>query len=142
MRPPRKITIATVVVAVALAAWWFFAPRIICHLGDQREEFVLATMKGINEAVYELGHCPTASEGIGLLVRSGYLFKEPVDPWWGSYEYRTDGHSYSITSFGADGRPGGTGKDTDIQRTFRCPSNQTLPDGVVHLPAGNRRRNL
>ncbi len=123
MRPPRKITIAGVVIAVSLAAWWFLAPPIICHLGDQREAFVLATMKGINEAVHELGRCPTASEGMGLLVRSGYLLKEPVDPWWGSYEYRTDGHSYSITSFGADGRPGGTGRDGDIQRTFRCPSD-------------------
>jgi hypothetical protein len=121
MRPPRKITIAAVVIAVPLAAWWFFAPPIICHLGDRREEFVLATMKGINEAVYELGRCPAASEGIGLLVRSGYLFKEPIDPWWGSYQYRTDGHSYSITSFGADGRPGGPGKDADIQGTFACP---------------------
>lgn len=106
MRPPRKVTIAAVVIAVLLAAWWFFAPRIICHpchLGDRREEFVLATMKGINEAVYELGRCPTASEGIGLLVRSGELLKEPVDPWWGNYQYRTDGHSCSIASFGADG---------------------------------------
>ena len=80
-------------------------------------------MKGMNEAVYELGRCPTAAEGVGLLVRSGHLLKEPVDPWRGSYEYRTDGHSYSIMSFGAAGRAGGTGKDTDIQRTFRCPSD-------------------
>jgi hypothetical protein len=129
MRPPRKITIAAVVITVPLAVGWFFAPRIICHLGDRREELVLATMKGINEAVYELARCPTASEGIGLFVRSGYLVKEPVDPWWGGYEYRTDGHAYSITSFGADGRPGGTGKDADIQRAFRCPSDHRATAG-------------
>jgi hypothetical protein len=105
------------------------SPRIICQLGDQRDEFVLATMKGINEAVYELDRCPTASEGISLLVRGGYLVKEPVDPWWGSYEYRTDGHTYSITSFGADSRPGGTGKDADIQRTFRCPPDDGATAG-------------
>lgn len=48
----------------------------------------------------------------------GHLLKEP---WWRSYEYRTDAHSYSIASFGGDDRPGGAGKDADIEQTFRCP---------------------
>ena len=81
MRPLRKITIAAVVIAVPLAAWWFFAPRIICHLGDQREEFVLATMKGINEAVLSFGRCPTASErGLASSCTAGICLKSRLIP--------------------------------------------------------------
>lgn len=80
-------------------------------------------MKGLREAVTDYGQCPRVGDGLSVLVESGHLSKLPTDPWWGSYEYRTDGSTYSLTSFGADGQAGGSGKAADIQRTFACPPN-------------------
>ena len=38
----------------------------------------------------------------------------PLDPWGTPYFYQSDGNAYVLKSFGADGKPGGTGKDEDI----------------------------
>lgn len=39
----------------------------------------------------------------------------PLDPWQGDYAYELDADSNPIiTSYGADGAPGGEGKDADI----------------------------
>jgi general secretion pathway protein G len=38
----------------------------------------------------------------------------PADPWGNPYQYSVEGNKYRIVSFGADGRPGGTGYDADI----------------------------
>lgn len=46
-----------------------------------------------------------------------YLPKEiPLDPWGHPYVYRSPGENgpYDITSYGADGRIGGEGEDSDI----------------------------
>ena len=38
----------------------------------------------------------------------------PVDPWGNPYRYKSQGRSFIITSYGADGTPGGTDDDADI----------------------------
>jgi len=38
----------------------------------------------------------------------------PLDPWGNEYRYTSDGKSFTITSYGADGKPGGTGFKADI----------------------------
>jgi general secretion pathway protein G len=40
------------------------------------------------------------------------------DPWRRPYHYRLDADSFSIGSYGADGEPGGTGIDRDVERSF------------------------
>lgn len=121
--------VATSLIAVAVGTTIFIAVAAlfgptICHLGDHRREYVLATIKALYEAVEEFnqseGRWPTASDGLQALSVKGYMPKLPTDPWWHEYEYRTDGQTYSLTSFGADGRRGGTGSAADIQRTFPC----------------------
>jgi general secretion pathway protein G len=38
----------------------------------------------------------------------------PPDPWGNPYTYKSQGRSFTITSYGADGTPGGTDDDADI----------------------------
>ncbi len=71
---------------------------------------------------------PTTEEGLKALIErpggaeaarwSGpYLDKASgiVDPWGAPYAYEADGaRDYDLLSYGADGRPGGTGEDADV----------------------------
>jgi general secretion pathway protein G len=108
---------------ILLFAALALSPRMICHLRDQREAFVLATMNGLREVIVESGSCPRTTDGLAALVQSGQLPKVPLDAWGNPYEYKTDGLRYTLTSFGGDGMEGGNGAAADIRQTFLCPSN-------------------
>lgn len=59
----------------------------------------------------------TASDAIELL-----------DPWRRPYLYRITGRSFSITTYGADGQPGGSGEDKDLMIVFPyATSRMSLP---------------
>jgi general secretion pathway protein G len=73
------------------------------------------------------GYYPTTDQSLQALVsqptsgrvpanyeEGGYIERVPLDPWGNPYFYQSDGNSYVLKSFGADGKPGGTGKDADI----------------------------
>jgi len=73
------------------------------------------------------GYYPTSDQGLTSLVTAptggrqpanyeegGYIEKVPADPWGTPYFYQSDGNAYVLKSFGADGKPGGSGKDEDI----------------------------
>ncbi len=77
------------------------------------------------------GQYPTTQQGLQALVdppesgtqpknwkEGGYLEKGrvPLDPWDNEYVYLSPGvhGDYDITSYGADGVPGGEGKNADI----------------------------
>ena len=58
---------------------------------------------------------PTTEEGLGAL--RPYLRRVSSDPWNRPYIYAApgpNGRPYSISTLGADGRAGGSGKDADI----------------------------
>ena len=72
---------------------------------------------------------PTAEQGLAALLAKpeappvppnwkpgGYLERLPKDPWQNPYQYLNPGlkGEIDVYSFGADGQPGGSGKDTDI----------------------------
>ena len=76
------------------------------------------------------GEYPTAAEGLEALVtqpgnatnwrEGGYMeiSELPLDPWNNDYVYTVpgeEGREFDIESFGADGEPGGEGKNADIQ---------------------------
>ena len=84
------------------------------------------------EAYYiDCGNYPTGEQGLSALRKKPesspasdlwagpYLYKNPPkDPWGNEYEYLSpapDGSPYGVRSFGADGKEGGEGKDSDIQ---------------------------
>ncbi len=73
------------------------------------------------------GNYPTTEQGLQALVSAptsgpvpsdyetgGYIEGVPLDPWGHPYVYESDGSSYTLKSYGADGQPGGTGKNADI----------------------------
>ena len=58
---------------------------------------------------------PTTEEGLASL--QPYLRRASQDPWNRPYTYAApgpNGRPYAITTLGADGRAGGSGKDADI----------------------------
>jgi len=70
---------------------------------------------------------PTADQGLSALVRKPttgtippnwrpYLEKLPNDPWGLPYQYVNPGvkGEIDVFSFGADGQPGGEGRNADI----------------------------
>jgi general secretion pathway protein G len=67
------------------------------------------------------GRYPTTSQGLEALTEStdrhpeGYLETfNPNDAWDNPYEYTSDGRTFVIVSYGADGQEGGEGFDADI----------------------------
>ena len=77
----------------------------------------------------DIGRYPTTEQGIKALVEKptsepvpqnwkagGYLDSIPKDPWGNPYQYANPGtrSEIDVFSYGADGKPGGTGNDADI----------------------------
>jgi general secretion pathway protein G len=74
------------------------------------------------------GSYPTADQGLQALVsaptgggnipsnyeQGGYIERIPEDPWGHPYFYQSDGNTYVLKSYGADGVEGGEGKNADI----------------------------
>jgi general secretion pathway protein G len=107
------------------------APRILGRTDEARQTKAAADVKQIEQALslYKLdnGFYPTTEQGLQALVTrpttglvprrwnpDGYLSKIPIDPWGAPYVFRSDGSSYVVMSFGADGVEGGEGINADI----------------------------
>ena len=87
----------------------------------------IAQIKSALDRYYlDNGSYPTTDQGLTGLVTAPtagdvpkdwggpYIEKVPPDPWGNSYFYQSDGNSYVLKSFGADGVEGGEGKNADI----------------------------
>ena len=60
---------------------------------------------------------PTGEEGLQALVAGDYIRRLPNDPWNHPYRYSApgrDGRPFTIATWGADGREGGSGENADI----------------------------
>ncbi len=60
---------------------------------------------------------PTSEEGLQALVAGEYIRRLPNDPWNHPYRYGApgrDGRPFTILTWGADGREGGSGENADI----------------------------
>lgn len=100
------------------------APNIIGKTDDARRVKAGADIKAIEQALHlyklDTGRYPSGGDGIQALVGGnqvnpeGYLPKSPVDPWGNPYVYNSDGQSFVVKSYGADGTDGGDGKNADI----------------------------
>ncbi len=74
----------------------------------------------------DVGSFPSSEQGLTALVAKPdgserwmgpYLKDEvPLDPWGRAYEYKSPGEhgEFDLASYGADGKPGGTGENADI----------------------------
>ena len=78
----------------------------------------IATLEQAIE-MYRLDHLayPPTAEGLQALISGQYIRRLPDDPWGNPYRYTVpgrDGQAFQISSWGADGREGGSGDDADI----------------------------
>ncbi len=124
------IELMVVLVIIGLLAA-LIVPNLLDRTDDARVTKAQADISAMMQALklYRLDNqrYPTAEQGLEALVRrpevepvppnwKPYLDKLPNDPWGRPYQYLNPGvhGQIDIFSFGADGQPGGEGKDADI----------------------------
>ena len=124
------IELMVVLVIIGLLAA-LIVPNVLDRADDARVTAARTDVSNIMQALklYKLDNqrFPSAEQGLEALVRkpsSGpippnwkpYVEKLPNDPWGRPYQYANPGvkGEIDVYSLGADGRPGGEGKDADI----------------------------
>lgn len=128
------IELVVVIVILGILAG-LLIPRIMGRPDEARQAKARIQIEGIGTALklYRLdnGNYPSTEQGLKALVESptigtlakrwregGYLesAKIPKDPWDNDFVYLSPGShgEYDLSSLGADGEPGGEGKNKDI----------------------------
>jgi len=128
------IELMVVIVILGILAG-LIIPRIMGRPEEARQMKAQVQIESIETALrlYKLdnGSYPTTEQGLQALVdaptvgelprawrEGGYLEKGkvPNDPWGNEYVYLSPGvhGDYDLSSYGAEGQPGGEGKDKDI----------------------------
>lgn len=128
------IELMVVIVILSILAG-LIVPRIMGRPEEARQAKARIQIESLETALklYRLdnGSYPTTEQGLQALVEApevgelaknwregGYLEKGkvPKDPWDNDYVYLSPGTQgdYDIVSYGADGEPGGEGKNKDI----------------------------
>ena len=101
------------------------APNIFNQQAGARRDAALAQISALEAALdtyrLDVGQYPDTLEGLvendsGRAAWNGpYLRREvPLDPWDNDYFYDSDGRSFMLVSYGADGERGGEGDEADI----------------------------
>ncbi|WP_186310698.1 type II secretion system major pseudopilin GspG [Paraburkholderia sp. BCC1886] len=124
------LELLVVLLIIALLAG-YVGPKLFGEVGKAKSKTAASQMKGISSALdrYRLdtGQFPSTDAGLkALAVNPGnitgwdgpYMNGEiPPDPWGRPYVYRAPGENgkdYDLSTYGADGKPGGSGEDLDI----------------------------
>ena len=133
LRRSRGFTLIEVMVVIVilgvLAA--LVVPNVLDRADDARTTAARTDVNNLMQALklYKLDNqrFPTSEQGLQSLVAKPttgpvppnwkpYLDKLPNDPWGRPYQYANPGvkGAIDVFSYGADGQPGGEGKDADI----------------------------
>ncbi|WP_241269836.1 type II secretion system major pseudopilin GspG [Caballeronia sp. M1242] len=124
------LELLVVLLIIALLAG-YVGPKLFGEVGKARSKTAASQMKGIESALdrYRLdtGHFPGTDAGLAALMTNvgnatgwegPYMSSAiPNDPWGKPYIYRSPGEGgkdYDLMTYGADGKPGGSGEDADI----------------------------
>ena len=125
-----ELMVVLVILGVLAA---MIAPKIMNRPDDARAMAATQDIASVVQALklYRLDNIryPSTEQGLQALVtkpaiepipgnwkNGGYLEKLPKDPWGNPYLYLNPGRhgELDVYSLGADGQPGGEGKDADI----------------------------
>jgi len=123
-----EIMVVIVIIGVLAA---LIVPRVMTRPDEARAVAAKQDLASIMQALklYRLDNqiYPTAEQGLAALVTrpsvppepsqwKSYLDKLPVDPWGRPYQYLNPGlkGEIDVFSWGADGKPGGSGVDADV----------------------------
>jgi general secretion pathway protein G len=106
-------------------------PNLLDRADDARVTAAKTDVNNLMQALklYKLDNqrYPSAEQGLDALVKKPtagavppnwkpYIDKLPMDPWGRAYQYLNPGvkGEIDVFSFGADGQPGGEGKNADV----------------------------
>lgn len=120
------VLLATPIVVVGLGAWFFMRPREETILISAKSRLDIAV---IAEALDDYasrnnGEYPDALDALVAADRQGFKCidreKVPQDQWGNEYRYEPAraGQPLRVYTYGADGAPGGAGKDRDIDNAM------------------------
>ncbi|MEA3192094.1 MAG: ral secretion pathway protein [Betaproteobacteria bacterium] len=123
------LELLVVIVIIGLLAG-YVAPRYFAQVGKSETQVARAQVESLEKALdqyrLDVRRYPSAEEGLEALVakpataanwQGPYLKKAvPNDPWGRAYLYRVPGEKaeFEVVSYGRDGKPGGSGEDSDI----------------------------
>jgi len=123
-----EIMVVLVIIGVLAA---LIVPNVLDRADDARVTAARTDINNLMQSLklYKLDNqrFPTAEQGLDALVRKPtaspvppnwkpYLEKLPADPWGRPYQFLNPGvkGEIDVFSYGADGQPGGEGKDADL----------------------------
>src|SRR5215217_5443187 len=123
-----ELMVVLVIIGVLAA---LIVPNVLERADDARATAAKTDVNNLVQALrlYRLDNqrYPTAEQGLQALLTKPttmpvppnwkpYLEKLPNDPWGRPYQYLNPGikAEIDVMSFGADGQPGGEGKDADV----------------------------
>ena len=123
-----ELMVVLVIIGVLAA---LIVPNVLDRADDARATAARTDVNNLMQALklYRLDNqrYPTSEQGLQALVTKPtagvippnwkpYLEKLPNDPWGRPYQYLNPGvkGEIDIMSFGADGQPGGEGKNADV----------------------------
>lgn len=123
------LELLVVVVIIGLLAG-LVAPRYFDSVSKSKSKIAKAQIESLDKALdqyrLDVGSYPTAEQGLAALNtqpsgvakwQGPYLKKAlPADPWGNDYAYvlQPGALAIDIISYGADGKPGGTGEAQDV----------------------------
>lgn len=131
----RGFSLIEILVALTLLglAGTFVAGKIFDQLHEGRVKSARIQMNSFKARLQEYrrkcGAYPTTDQGLEALISKPSTGREcknyppngfiegdsiPLDPWDNDYDYKSDGKTFDIISFGNDGIEGGEDQDTDI----------------------------
>lgn len=119
------------IISISAPKFWKASQKSRIGTVEADVDILAETLQRYHE---DVGHYPSTSAGLKvirtrdpiddpdnkwngpylLFAQRKYVNNVPVDPWGNEYQYTSDGQSFTILSYGADGKPGGTGFNADI----------------------------
>ncbi|MDX1491389.1 MAG: type II secretion system major pseudopilin GspG [Pseudohongiellaceae bacterium] len=102
------------------------APNLFSKADGARRDAALSQISAVSSVLsqhrLDVGRYPDDLEGLienttGRASWDGPYIQNsvPKDPWGNEYFYESDGSSFTLMSYGADGVEGGEGNDADIR---------------------------
>ena len=129
-RHPRGMTLIEIMVVITILGLIMAAVgvAVIPRLEEAKRDTARLDIANLHNALKlyyaKKGKYPDTGIGLRALVETQSLEQMPKDPWGNEYVYLNEGGKPVITTYGADGSPGGEGADADV-------SSRELQKGAV-----------